>query len=297
MKRISLLVGFVWSFLTVMAAGPQPVKLLMGGSGWNKIVIIDKHTKQVEWEHPLQRGWECNSVAATPDGNVLFSYSRGAKVVTRDHREVWNIDAPSGCEMQTARVLDNGNYLLAWNGHPAVIMEVDARGTVLSRTEYETGIKHPHSQFRQVCKADNGNYLIPLFATSEVREVTPGGQLVKTLKLEGTPFTLQRASRGVYWVGCGDGHTLVKINWKTGRILKRYAEYDVTGVRLFFVAGLHPARKKGLYVCNWQGHSAEAKQAGSPQVLELDAKGRMVWSLNDSKRFGMISSVCVFPSK
>ncbi|MFQ9021893.1 MAG: hypothetical protein ACLR6J_12240 [Parabacteroides merdae] len=53
-----------------------------------KIVIIDKNTKQVEWEHPLEKGWECNSAVATPDGNILFAYARGAKLIDRNHQEI-----------------------------------------------------------------------------------------------------------------------------------------------------------------------------------------------------------------
>jgi len=34
----------------------------------------------------------------------------------------------------TARVLPNGNYLLAWCGYPATIMEVNAKGEILSKT-------------------------------------------------------------------------------------------------------------------------------------------------------------------
>ena len=137
--------------------------LLLGGSGWDKIAIVNKNTKEIEWEHPLEKGWECNSVAVTPDRNILFSYSKGAKLITRDHEEVWNISAPEGCEMQTARVLPNGNYLLAWCGYPATIMEVNAKGEILSKTDFDTGIEQPHAQFRQVNKNKRGNYLVPLF--------------------------------------------------------------------------------------------------------------------------------------
>ena len=144
--------------------------LLLGGSGWDKIAIVNKNTKEIEWEHPLEKGWECNSVAVTPDRNILFSYSKGAKLITRDHEEVWNISAPEGCEMQTARVLSNGNYLLAWCGNPATIMEVNAKGEILSKTDFDTRIEQPHAQFRQVNKNKRGNYLVPLFATSEIRE-------------------------------------------------------------------------------------------------------------------------------
>ena len=154
--------------LLLCACGKSPQRLLLGGSGWEKIVIIDKETKEIEWEHPLQKGWECNSVAATPDGNILFSYSRGAMLIDRNHEEIWNIAAPEGCEMQTARALPDGNYLLAWCGSPATVLEVSPKGEVLSKTTFDTGIEVPHMQFRQVNKNGRGNYMIPLFATSEV---------------------------------------------------------------------------------------------------------------------------------
>ena len=162
MKKISIFLYFILFLISNTSGQNKTEKLLLGGSGWNKIVIIDKESKQIEWEHPLQEGWECNSVAATPDGNILFSYGKGAKTINRNHQEIWNITVPDGCEMQTARVLSDGNYLLAWTGHPAVIMEVSPKGKILSRTEYETGIDHPHSQFRQLNKNPRGNYLIPL---------------------------------------------------------------------------------------------------------------------------------------
>lgn len=291
MKKIFALLCSALFLFSATSCQKKAQKLLLGGSGWDKIVIINKNTKEIEWEHPLEKGWECNSVAATPDGNILFSYARGAKVITREHQEVWNIPAPDTCEMQTARVLPNGNYLLAWVGHPAVIMEVSPKGDILSRTEYETGIEHPHAQFRQVNKNERGNYLIPLFATSDVREVSQEGKLLKATKLEGTPFSTYALSNGNYWVACGDGHSLLEVNLDNGEVARRYGENDIKGARLFFVAQLLPAYGEGLYICNWQGHDKNAKDANSPQLLEIDGNGRVVWSLNDNEKFGMISAI------
>lgn len=291
MKKIFALLCSALLLFSATSCQKKAQKLLLGGSGWNKIVIINKNTKEIEWEHPLEKGWECNSVAATPDGNILFSYARGAKVITREHQEVWNIPAPDTCEMQTARVLPNGNYLLAWVGHPAVIMEVSPKGDILSRTEYETGIEQPHAQFRQVNKNERGNYLIPLFETSDVREVSQEGKLLKATKLEGTPFSTYALNNGNYWVACGDGHSLLEVNLDNGEIARRYGENDIKGARLFFVAQLLPAYGEGLYICNWQGHDKNAKEANSPQLLEIDGNGRVVWSLNDNEKFGMISAI------
>ncbi|WP_239056688.1 MULTISPECIES: hypothetical protein [unclassified Parabacteroides] len=267
-------------------------RLLLAGSGWNKIVIIDKETKKVEWEYPLERGWECNSVAMTPEGHILFSYRRGAKLVTYDKQEIWNIEAPQGTEIQTAKVLPNGNCLLGRCGTPTVLMEVNAKGEIVSQTEFETKLERPHSQFRQVTKNEQGNYMIPLLGASEIWEVSPAGKVLHSVKIEGSPFGMAPLPNGNWLVGCGDSHFYIELNYKTGEVLRKVNAKDIDGVTLFFVAQLQPTKDGGLYICNWQGHDKNASEANSPQLIELDASGKMVWNLNDNASFGMISAIC-----
>ena len=66
MKNFILLVALF--LVAPFAQGSSPQHLLVGGSGWNKIAIINKDTKEIVWEYPLEKGWECNSVAATKAG-------------------------------------------------------------------------------------------------------------------------------------------------------------------------------------------------------------------------------------
>ena len=291
MNRLFICFCSVFLSLVLVSCGDKPEKLLLAGSGWNKIVIIDKETTKIEWEHPLEEGWECNSAFMSPEGNILFSYKKGAMLITRSHQEIWRIEAPEMCEMQTARVLSDGNYLLAYAGHPAVIMEVNPKGEVISRTEYETGIRSIHGQFRQINKNVCGNYLLPLMASNDVAEITPNGELVKRMPVKGNPFAVQLANSGNYWVACGDKHNLMEVDFDNGDEVRCFGENDIAGIRLFFVAGLYPSAK-GLYVCNWQGHDSNAIEAKSPQVFEMNDHGEILWSLNDNERFGMISSVC-----
>ncbi|WP_234367697.1 beta-propeller domain-containing protein [Parabacteroides pacaensis] len=266
-------------------------KLLLGGSGWNKLVILDKNTKKIEWEHPIESDQECNSVAATPQGNILYSYKGGAKLITRDHKELWNIPAPDGCEMQTAFVMDEGNYLLAWCGHPATILEVTPEGKILSKTEYETGIDNPHAQFRQVRKNKHDNYLIPLFETGDIREVTPKGDLIRIIKIGGTPFTTAELPNGNHLIAGGDGHYYMEMNLDTEQVIRKINADDMEGVSFYFVAGLLPTPEGGEYVCNWQGHGTDANAGKHPQLIEVNKEGKIIWSLNDNEKFGMISSV------
>lgn len=288
MKKITALLLTCMGVLTLFSCQNKSEKLLLGGSGWNQIVIVDKETKNIEWEYPIQKGWECNSVAATADGNILFAYSKGAKLISRDKKEIWDIKAPEGCEMQTARVLPDGNFLLAWCGAPATILEVNAKGEVISKTEYETGISHPHSQFRQVSKNKKGNYMMPLFETSEVLEIAPSGSLLQSVKVPGNPFCVAPLNNGNWLVACGDAHCLIELNYETGEVVRKIAQKDIEGAPLSFVAQLLPTAKGTTYICNWQGHGGET----SPQLIEIDSKGKMIWNLNDNAAFGMISAIC-----
>lgn len=281
-------------FLSLFSCRQEQVKLLIGGSGWNKIAIIDKESKKVEWEYPLEKGWECNSVACTDDGNILFSYKKGARLISRNHTILWDIVSPKGCEMQTADVLPDGNILLAWTGHPSVILETDVRGNVFSRTEFETGIENSHLQFRQITKNECGNYLVPLMGNNSILEISSDGIVQKEIKLRSGSFSvLKDETDGLYWVACGDGHILLKMDMKKGEVRSEVTNYDLSGVHLFFVAGLCNSENGGLYVCNWQGHDKDAIKLGSPQLFEIDKSLNVVWSLNDNLNFGMISDVCV----
>ncbi|MDD4516558.1 hypothetical protein [Massilibacteroides sp.] len=288
-KLITLFV----SLLILTSCSSSSEKLLLAGSGWNKLVIIDKESKQIEWEYPLNAGWECNSVDMDKAGNILFSYSKGAQLITKDKKVLWDIPAPENCELQTAKVLPDGNYLLAWCGNPASIMEVDSKGTISSQIFFDTKIDVPHAQFRQVNKNNKGNYLIPLFQSSDLWEISPSANVVKQIPLEGTPFCTALLPNGNYLVACGDAHSYVELDIEGGDVVKEVQANDIEGISLRFVAQLLPTKQGGLFLCNWQGHGTDPDFPDNPQLVELDNQGNIVWSLNDNATFGMISTVCV----
>lgn len=290
MKRLTTLFAAIFLLFSCTQTSE---KLLLGGSGWDRIVIIDKASKQIEWEYPLEEGWECNSVDADKAGNILFSFSKGARLITPDKKIKWNIPAPEGCEMQTAKVLPDGRYLLAWCGSPATILEIDAKGAIVSTTTFDTQIQNPHSQFRQINKTEKGNYLVPLFGSSDLWEVTPSGTVLKRIKMERGPFSTAGLPNGNYLVACGDSHSYVELNLETEEIVRKVSANDIEGITLGFVAQIVPTRDGGLYLCNWQGHGSASAQE-NPQLIQLDSTGKISWSLNDKATFGLISTVQAF---
>lgn len=285
------IVGFL--LFSACSSSPASEKLLLAGSGWNKMVIIDKASKQVQWEYPLEAGWECNSAVWTPDGKILFSYKKGARLMDQDGNILWDIPASEGSEFQTARVLPDGNYLVASCGHPTRILEVNQAGDILFELNYETGIEDPHAQFRQIYKNAQGNYMIPLFQTAEIREISPKGEVVRTVKLPGNGYCVIPLPNGNYLAACGDSHCYVEFNLESGEILRTVKSGDIEGTEFCFVAQLLPTADGGLYICNWQGHDPTVADKHIPQLIEIDKSGKIVWDVNDNQNFGMISSISV----
>ncbi len=265
-------------------------QLLVGGSGWAKVAIIDKQSKEVLWEYPLEKGWECNNAVALKGGNILFSYKKGARAVTPNKDIVWDIKAPEGCEMQSVKLLDNGNSLIAWCGHPLTIMEVDSKtGEIITKTEYDTQVQNPHGQMRQINKMKNGNYIVPIVSQQFIHIVSPEGKLIKKIDIPGKPFATELIKGTKYLVAGGDSHNFFEVDMETGEVTNIVDENGIKDAPLFFAGGIE-VNKKSIYLSSWQGHS---KGKTGPKVMELDSDMNILWSiLPEDEGIGRISSVC-----
>lgn len=259
-------------------------QLLVGGSGWDRIMILDKQTQRPLWTHPVEG--ECNSVACTKKGDVLYSHSNGAKLVTRDHRVIWSYAVERG-EVQTASLLPDGGFLLAVADSPARIIELDAKGKVVKEVMFDTKIAGTHGQFRKVGKTKKGTYLIPLMARREVVEINDKGEVLKNFKAEGNIFAVCELKDGNLLISCGDAHSYIIVDRTSGETVKKVKQNDLDGVALQFVAEIVPV-KDHLFICNWSGHS-DAK--AEPSLVEVNAAGKVVWALNDRETYGDISAV------
>lgn len=285
MKTLILLTLLLCGSLCV----PAQKKLLVGGSGWDKIVLLDKKTKQVEWTHGLNPGDECNSVAYTKKGQILFAYKKGAKLITKEHQTVWDYKVEGEGELHTASMLPDGGYLLGIAGKPARIVELDKDGKIKKEITYNTEINSLHGQFRQIRKSKKGTYLLPLMARHVVVELDADGKLLKTYPAEGNTFAVLELKNDNLLISCGDAHSYLIVDRNTAEIVKKVKQNDTEGVAWQFVAEVAPM-KDHFFVCNWAGHSTVKDE---PSVVELDADGKVVWSLCDTKNFRNISAICL----
>ena len=284
---------FYTLMITLLCLGFQAEaqdKILASGSGNPYIQLIDKQTGKVEWQHPLEKGEECNTVALTPEGNVLYSYKRGAKVVTWAHQVVWDYQTPDKTELQSATLLNNGGILLGICGTPARFIELNAQGKEVNSISIDLSVEKPHGQFRQVFQLRNGNYLIPVMAKKKTVEVTNLGKVVAEHNTTGGAFSSLELSDGNLLLPCGDGHYYIIADRRTGKELKRVTSDDLKGTSLLFVAQVVQLKNRNLLICNWAGHTKDAT-VDEPQLIEVNSKGKVVWTLNDKKNIGRISAI------
>ncbi len=281
----------IWVILSMGFRAVAQDKLLVAGSGNPHILLVDKQTGKVEWKHALEKGEECNTVALTRKGEVLYSYKRGAKLVTWDHQVVWDYPAPDKTELQSATLLRDGGVLLGLCGNPARFIELDKNGKEVNEVVLDLEVEKPHNQFRQVFQLRNKNYLIPIMTRQKVLEVTRKGKVVAEHQIEGKAFSSLELKDGNLLLPCGDGHYYMVIDRRTGEELKRTNANDIPGVSLLFVGQILQLKNQNLLICNWYGHTKDVT-VDEPQLIEIDKEGKVVWSLHDKENVGKISAAC-----
>lgn len=292
MKTILTCIG-LW-MTTLLAA--QESYLLVGGSGWNQIALVEKESGTVQWSHQLGESEENNAVAVTADGDILYSYKQGAKLINLEHEVRWNYEAPKGAELFTANTLPDGGFLLGYCGHPARLIELNAQGVVRNEISFETGIEQVHGQFRQAIRSKRGTYLVPLMGKQVVIELDKAGRELNRWRVKGNPFSLVERANGNLIVGCGDAHLFLEIDRETGEICREVTNESIaaSGCEFNFVAEIEQLSEERLLVCNWNGH-LKSNQTVQPALLELDANNRVVWKLKENKAIGRISAVSLYP--
>lgn len=293
MKKILLA---TLAFAAIACGTKKPVeKVLIAGSYWDSIAIVDKASGTVEWSMPLPgEGPECNSVEMTKNGDILFSYKKGARLVNRQGKTIWDFqETVDTAEMQTATQLPDGSFMLASCDNPSRIIELDSMGQPIKEVKFNLGIANPHGQFRKVAKSKNGNYLIPVMSYGAVLEIGPTGDSVNMYKTGGNPFSLIEKENGDLIVSCGDAHALVEVNRATGEAKKLVGQNDIAGATLQFVAGAALLPNGNIMVSNWLGHvEGECKDL---QLVEFDPQNNLVWSFNDIEKVRVKNISALYP--
>lgn len=263
-------------------------KLLIAGSGWNKIAIVDKNTAEIEWSHDLAKGTECNSVRQTAEGNIMFSYKKGASLIDKSNQVIWDFKAKKGEEVHSVVQLKNGNYFIGICGNPARFVTLNKKGKTVREQKYDLGVERPHGQFRQAIPTKKNTIIIPILARKTVIELNKRNKVVNELKVEGNPFSAKVMEDGKWLVACGDAHKLMISDAKHKAIERTITSDDLKDNAFCFVAETWQLDNGNFLIANWNGHSKDKTQ---PKVMEIDTNNNVVWTLPYNSAISNISAV------
>ena len=265
-------------------------KLIIGGSGWQQIAIVDKSSGKIEWKHELAPDEECNKVEVTPNGHILYAYKQGAKLIDRKHQVIWDYKVNEGEEIHYASYTGDV-YVLAICGFPARIIELDKNGDPVKEIKFQTAIIDVHEQFRQILKTPQNTYVIPLMGKYKVSEISEEGRIIQSVLTGGTPFSVKLIDNDNWLVSCGDGRVLMEIDPETRAKINVIETANLNWGTLLFVAEAIRYENGNTLIANWNGNSDDKSQ---PLLLELNPANQIVWRLPYNPEIENISTVFSF---
>jgi hypothetical protein len=286
MKQILLLTAAV----CICGSSCRNEKLAVAGSGWHEIAIVDKASGLVEWRHPLDEGDECNDIEVTPDGNVLYAYSRGARLVNRRHETVWDYAAGTDEAIHTATRLDDGSFMIAVCGEPARIVELDRDGRQTKEVTFPTLIFNVDRQFRQVTKRADGMYLVPLIGKRKIILISPDGDFKGSYYIGHDLFSVKVLANGNLLVSCGSDNLFMEINPANQRD-STFVTNSVRGASLLYVGEIFPYGDGRKLIANSNMYSEDKS---NPLLIEIDENDEVRWALPFNREIKNITAVYSF---
>lgn len=240
-----------------------------------KTAIIGEDSK-VQWEYT---GGSRDGFVL-PNGNVLIAWADHVEEVTREKQIVFSYKkSKENGEISTAQRLYNGNTLITELGSRPRLLEVNPQGTITIDVPLQPETENVHMQTRMARQLKNGNYLVPHLLAFAIKEYSPEGKIVRTLrtdleelggrKTENWPFTAIRLDNGNTLVSLTHGNKVVEMNFRGEVIWKTDNEH---------VGGLFkdPCGSQRLANGNTVVGSHAANQGVS--MVELTPERSIVWT-------------------
>ena len=280
-----LLIGAVLGTLAPLRAAEAAIRhsyLVLGGR--TAIVAEDG---SVSWEY---KGGSRDGFVL-PGGNVLVAWSDRVEEVTPAKQVVFSyVRSPENAEIGTTQRLYDGTTLVTELGKSPRLLRVDAKGAVVASTALQPETDNAHMQTRMARQLRNGNLLVPHLLAFAVKEYTPEGRVVRTLRTdlpglggraaENWPFTAIRLD---------DGHTVVSLTHGN-----QVVEFDGAGAVVWKVTN---AEVGGLFQdpCGAQrlanGNTVVGSHAAMKGVsmVEVNPEKKIVWTSDHPAAAGVHS--------
>lgn len=225
-----------------------------------------------------------------PNGNVLLAFGNRVEEVTPKKEIVFSYALdPSNKEIGTAERLYNGNTLITELGPKPRLLEVAYRseqsqasllhGPIVNEVRLEPETDNAHMQTRMARQLRNGNFLVPHLLAFAVKEYTPEGKVVRTIRTdlealggrpaENWPFTAIRLDNGNTVLSLTHGNKVIEVDG-TGNIVWKVTNEDVGGV-LKDPCGCQRLANGNTVI------GSHAATAGT-SMIEVTPENKIVWS-------------------
>lgn len=295
---------------TSLAHGEQrgAAKRVLCADDSKKLIAIVDAKGVIEWQYPVG---PIHGAQRLPNGNLLFqvNWTRVIEVTVDEKKQiVWEYDAKKqgsndhrAVEIHAFQRLENGDTMIAESGTCRII-EVSREGKITKEFPMKVNMPSAHSDTRQVIKLPNGHYLAAHERDGFVREYDDKGTVVWEFEVplfdrkpvpghgvEGygnKVFGVQRLDNGNTLIGCGNGHRVLEVTPAKEIVWKLESE-DLPGIQLAWVCGV-----KRLANGNTRFVNCHAGP-NHPQLIEVDAQKKVVWSMTDFVNFGNSTPVAM----
>ncbi|HVS54072.1 MAG TPA: PQQ-binding-like beta-propeller repeat protein [Opitutaceae bacterium] len=223
---------------------------------------------------------EYSDATLLSNGNILFAYKTGARLITADKKTLWNYDAPKGFEVHIAQPLGLDRAMLIQNGDPAKMMIVRLPGGEVEKEMIlPTGKpKSTHGQFRRARLTAAGTLLAAHMDNDKVAEYDMAGKEIWSLAVP-APWAAVRLKNGNTLLTSNKGFVR-EVNPK-GETVWELTQADVPDIKLFSLQEADRLANGNTVISNWcpNGIKDPKNWHTSVQVFEVTPDKKIVWAL------------------
>ncbi|MBX2822572.1 MAG: hypothetical protein KTR29_22940 [Rhodothermaceae bacterium] len=172
-----------------------------------------------------------------PNGHVLICWTDVVHEYDSDKNIIFTYELNElNEELGTAVRLSSGLTMITELGEKPRILEVDAAGEIVHEVPLQPETDNAHMQTRMARKLSNGNYLVPHLLAFAVKEYTPSGEVIQTIRTdreelggreaESWPFTAIRLDNGNTVINLTHGNKIIEVD-SQGDIVWHMSNEDV----------------------------------------------------------------------
>lgn len=245
---------------------------------------------KVAWTYAIPGKEEYGDCTMLSNGNVVFSRRLGASEVTKDHKIVWNYEAPPKTEIHTTYPMGKDRVLIMQNGNPAkLIVFHKGSGTVERELVLPTRVADGiHGQFRHVRPTRAGTFLVAHMDLGKVVEYDQNGKELWSIAAP-SAWAAVRLKNGNTLISGNQRGYVREVNMK-GETVWELNKDDLPGIPLYTVQEVSRLANGNTLINNWAGSLPLEEWPKVVQLIEVTPDKKVVWALRDWKTLGPASS-------